>query len=103
MGGVYGHYWDTWFADSGETNIEHIIARTESVWAMLKRTLVWTWHHVSKKHLSRYINEAALRFDEGNCGVDTIDRMAASPIGLGRERLPYQDLAAGKKRAITTL
>ena len=43
----------------------------ESVWAVLKRSIHGTWHHVSPKHLGRYVNEAAFRLNEGNCEVDT--------------------------------
>jgi len=28
----------------------------ESVWAVLKRSITGTWHHVSPKHLHRYGN-----------------------------------------------
>ena len=30
----------------------------ESVWSVFKRSLTGTWHHVSNKHLGRYVNEA---------------------------------------------
>ena len=66
----------------------------ESVWAVLKRSITGTWHHVSKKHLARYVNEAAFRLNEGNCEVDTLDRMAALASGIGGKRLRYQDLVA---------
>ena len=66
----------------------------ESVWALLKRSITGTWHHVSKKHLARYVNEAAFRLNEGNCEVDTLDRMVALASGIGGERLRYKDLVA---------
>ena len=47
----------------------------ESVWSVLKRSIHGTWHQVSVKHLQRYINEASFRLNEGNCEVDTVDRM----------------------------
>ena len=40
--------------------------RIESVWAVLKRSSTGTWHHVSPKHLGRYVNAS------GQCEVDTI-------------------------------
>ena len=66
----------------------------ESVWAVLKRSITGTWHHVSSKHLSRYVDEAAFRLNNGNCEVDTIDRMEAFAKGIGGKRIPYRDLIA---------
>jgi len=66
----------------------------ESVWAVLKRSINGTWHHVSPKHLGRYVNEATFRLNEGNCEVDTLDRMEALAAGIGGKRLRYVDLIA---------
>ena len=64
----------------------------ESVWSVFKRSLTGTWHHVSNKHLGRYVNEAAFRLNEGNCEMDTLDRMEALARGVGGKRLSYQEL-----------
>ena len=64
----------------------------QSVWAVLKRSITGTWYHVSKKHLTRYVNEAAFRLNEGNCEVDALDRMAALAGGIGGKHLRYLDL-----------
>ncbi len=37
----------------------------ESVWAILKRTITGVHHHVSNKHLKRYLNEICFRLNEG--------------------------------------
>ena len=66
----------------------------ESVWAVLKRSINGTWHHVSIKHLQRYINEAIYRLDEANCGVDTLDRLAALVQAAIGKRLTYAELTA---------
>ena len=66
----------------------------ESVWAVFKRSVIGTWHHVSNKHLGRYVNEAAFRLNEGNCEVDTNDRMTALAKRVGGKRLPYKELIA---------
>lgn len=66
----------------------------EAVWAVLKRSINGTWHHVSPKHLGRYVNEATFRLNEGNCEVDTIDRMTEFAAGIGDKRLSYTDLIA---------
>ena len=60
----------------------------------VQRSIVGTWHHVSVKHLGRYVNEAAFRLNEGNCQVETIDRMRAFSAQIGGKRLSYQDLVA---------
>ena len=36
----------------------------ESVWAILKRGYHGTFHHFSKKHLNRYVNEFIFRLNE---------------------------------------
>ena len=64
----------------------------ESVWSVLKRGVHGTFHHVSKKHLHRYVDEFAFRLNEGNCEVDTIDRMTSLVKGMGGKRLPYKEL-----------
>lgn len=66
----------------------------EAVWAVLKRSIHGTWHHVSPKHLARYINEASFRLNEGNCEVDTLDRMKAFASGIYGKRLSWKALIA---------
>ena len=66
----------------------------ESVWSVLKRSLHGTWHHVSIKHLQRYINEASFRLNEGNCQIDTVDRMRALAVGMTDKRIPYRELVS---------
>lgn len=53
-----------------------------------------TWHHVSFKHLPCYIDEAAFRLTEGNCEVETLDRMQALVGGMPGKRIPYRELAS---------
>ncbi|MCY3853504.1 MAG: IS1595 family transposase [Gammaproteobacteria bacterium] len=66
----------------------------ESVWAVLKRGVNGTFHHVSKKHLHRYLNEFTFRLNEGNCEIDTIDRMDSLVKGMGGKRIPYKVLVS---------
>ena len=83
----------------GEVHINGI----ESVWAVLKRSINGTWHHVSPKHLGRYVNEATFRLNEGNCEVDTIDRMEEFARGVGGKRLAYADLIADNGESATPI
>ncbi len=66
----------------------------ESVWSLLKRSIHGTWHQVSVKHLQRYINEASFRLNEGNCEVDTVDRMRSLAFGMKGKRIPYRELVS---------
>ena len=67
---------------------------SESVWAILKRSITVTWHHVSVKHLQRYVDEATFRLNESNCEVDTIDRMLSVISRIGGKRVPYRELVS---------
>lgn len=64
----------------------------ESVWAVLKRGVNGTFHHVSHKHLDLYLNEFTFRLNEGNCQEDTLNRMAVVCEKSGNKRLPYRVL-----------
>ena len=65
----------------------------ESFWALLKRGYHGTYHHMSEKHLNRYVGEFSGRHNDRD--VDTIDQMAAIIRGLVGKRLRYQDLIGG--------
>ena len=64
----------------------------ESFWAMLKRGYHGTYHHMSTKHLGRYVGEFSGRHN--NRPADTIDQMQATTQGMVGKRLRYQDLVA---------
>ena len=66
----------------------------ESVWAVLKRSIIGTYHHVSFKHLHRYVHEAAFRLNEGDVKIKLMDRIIAlchKMVGVTR---PYRVLIA---------
>ena len=62
----------------------------ESFWALMKRGLLGTSHHVSVKHLGRYVDEFEGRHN--NRPLDTIDQMESRVRGSVGKRLPYRDL-----------
>ena len=50
----------------------------EGVWSLFKRSIVGAFHHVSEKHLDRYLEELEWRFgnrDNDHIFVDTLRRM----------------------------
>ena len=65
----------------------------ESFWSMLKRGYMGTFHHVSPKHLHRYIGEFSGRHNDRPS--DTIEQMSHMVQGMEGKRLRYRDLIAG--------
>ena len=64
----------------------------ESFWSMLKRGYHGTYHHMSPKHLDRYVGEFAGRHNQRP--LDTIDQLRAVVRGTVGKRLRYTDLIA---------
>ena len=67
----------------------------ESHWAALKRGYDGTYHHMSPKHLNRYIDEFAGRHNSRP--LDTTDQIAALVQGSEGKRLRYIDLIGPKE------
>jgi len=63
----------------------------ESFWAVLKRGHYGTFHHMSEKHLHRYVNEFAGRQNSGHSTMKLIDAVVSGMFG---RRLSYKDLTA---------
>jgi transposase-like protein len=62
----------------------------EAVWAVLKRGIYGTFHHVSEKHLDRYVREFTFRLNEGNVERHTLDRLDSFVDGVAGKRLTYK-------------
>lgn len=66
----------------------------ESVFAVMKRGIHGVYHHVSPKHLHRYVGEFAFRLGDGDVKRHTMDRLASLfSAAIGR-RLTYAELIA---------
>ena len=66
----------------------------ESVWAVLKRGLHGVYHHASKKHLSRYIDEFTFRLNDGNVARQTMQRMDSLTQAMFNSHITYRELTA---------
>ena len=66
----------------------------ESVWAVLKRGLHGVYHHASKKHLGRYVDEFTFRLNEGNVERHSLERLASFVDATAGKRLTYERLTA---------
>ena len=66
----------------------------ESMWAVLKRGVYGTWHHVSRKHMARYVNEVTFRLNEGNVKIQTLARMNALCRRAFEHRITYREMTA---------
>ncbi|MXX58030.1 MAG: transposase [Rhodothermaceae bacterium] len=64
----------------------------ESFWAVLKRAYHGTDHHLSEKHLNRYVTQFAGKHNLRH--YDTIDQMAMVVRGMVGKRLKHKDLIA---------
>ena len=62
----------------------------ESFWALLKRGYHGTYHHMSEKHLGRYISEFSGRHNERE--ADTLDQMRSMVANMNGKRLTYTAL-----------
>ncbi len=66
----------------------------ESAFAVLKRGIIGVYHHTSKKHLGRYVDEFTFRLNDGNVKVPTLERLDAMVQATAGRRLTYAELIA---------
>ena len=74
---------------------EHVNAQAhtngiESFWALLKRGYYGIYHHMSEKHLHRYVNEFSFRHNTAQ--ENTMDFIAMTVEGMYNRHLTYKEL-----------
>ncbi len=66
----------------------------ESVWAVMKRGVHGVYHHISKKHIGRYVDEFTFRLNPGNVARHTLDRLDSFVDAVVGKRITYSELTA---------
>ncbi len=61
---------------------------------MSKRGIIGVYHHTSRKHLGRYVDEFAFRLNEGNVKNHTLTRLDSFVAAVAGKRLTYKELIA---------
>jgi transposase-like protein len=64
----------------------------ESVFAVMKRGIYGVYHHVTPKHLDRYVDEFSFRLNQGNVKNHTMTRLDSLVGGTAGKRLTYKGL-----------
>lgn len=68
------------------------INTAESYFAVFKRGIYGTYHHVSQQHLKRYLCEFDFRYNERSAlGVEDEERTCKVLSGIVGKRLTYRD------------
>jgi transposase-like protein len=85
IGGTHQHV-NHWV---GEYARDGVHSNTAESWnALLKRSIVGSFHHVSREHLSRYCDEVSFRWDRRD--MDDTERTIAAIKGAEGKRLTYR-------------
>ncbi len=66
----------------------------ESVFAVMRRGMHGVYHHASKKHIGRYVNEFTWRLNDGNVARHTMERLDSFVTAVAGRRITYKDLTA---------
>jgi hypothetical protein len=73
----------------GEYARDGVHSNTAESWnALLKRSIVGSFHHVSREHLSRYCDEVSFRWDRRK--INDTERTAQAIKGGEGKRLTYR-------------
>ena len=86
-----GHKWVKHSAEEYARGDCHVNT-CESFFALIKRGVYGTFHHVSKEHLHRYVSEFAFRYNGRK--LNDVQRTFAAIREAERKRLFYREPAA---------
>jgi transposase-like protein len=90
-GETFGH--ESVNHSSGEFARDNVTTNgVESVFAVMKRGIIGVYHHVSKKHLHRYVDEFTFRLNDGNVRRHTVAWLDSIIGGTAGKRLTYKAL-----------
>jgi transposase-like protein len=96
VGKLYGH--GTVNHGRGEYSRHGVTTNSvESVFAVLKRGLHGVYHHASKKHIARYVDEFTWRLNDGNVKRHSLERLDSFVSAVAGKRLTYERLTAEKE------
>jgi transposase-like protein len=79
----------------GDVHTNHV----ENVWSLLERSIIGAYHHISAKHLDKYLHELEWRFNNRQnkwLFRDTLRQLLTSA------HIPYDQLTAGPKATTRT-
>ena len=85
--GVVNHSVGEYVSKDGKTHIQS----AESFFAIMKRGVMGSFHSISEKHLHRYVDEFAFRWNERSAlGIEDFERAAAILRAIEGKRLTYR-------------
>ena len=97
LGGKYGGEYEHERVRHSAKEFVNGMAHTngiESVWAVLKRGFNGVYHNWSKKHCHAYVDEFTFRLNEGNCEIDTEDRLTSLFNAMVGKKITFKKLIA---------
>lgn len=74
----------------------------ESVFAVMKRGMHGVYHHASKKHMGRYVDEFTWRLNDGNVRRHSLDRLDSFVDAVVGRRLTYKRLITDNGKSSQT-
>lgn len=93
--GVVNHSAGQYVSKDGKVHIQS----AEAFFAILKRGVMGSFHSVSERHLGRYVDEFAFRWNtRSSLGIEDAERASLAIKGAAGKRLTYQQ--ANKREAV---